>query len=127
MEDIDHGSADDTGHSVRVNVNRKGEIVNVSVILYKVYFLDEERRRFHHGAFGTNQATGVRVEIDSALEEAGTLAARLQLVNVHYAILDLRRTLIRELVVLTADCGQASVVLLHVIDLGLQQASDYVG
>ena len=48
MEDIDHGSADDTGQSVRVNVNRKGEIVNVSVILYKVYFLDEERRRFHY-------------------------------------------------------------------------------
>src|SRR5580658_680780 len=59
--DVHDSATDDASCGFRVDMHRQGERTDVRIILHEIDLLDEDRRRFHGPALGSNQASGVNV------------------------------------------------------------------
>lgn len=126
MEDADDGLANDASLCRRSHLGGYGEAVNIFERLHEFDLANEERGRLARATFRAAQGTGVGVDEDFALEQARILPARLQLINVHQAAIQLLRALVAELVVRFGDGAGRRIALLNVIDFRLEQPGDDV-
>src|SRR5215472_288765 len=127
LVDVDHRAAHEAGASLGMDVRREGESADVGIVLYELHALHKEGRRFHHAAFRTHETAVIGVEINPALEKAGALLARLHLKHVNHMTVNVAPALVRELVVRRSQRGQRKIVLLKMIDFGLQQVVNDAG
>src|SRR6266550_8634925 len=91
--DVYDGASDQAGAGFRVDVHRQGEGSDVSVILHEFNLLDEEGRRFDRASFDPNQASGKDIQVEAAFKQSDALLTWLQLIDVHYASVQLARSL----------------------------------
>src|SRR5436305_14939366 len=83
MGDVHHRPANHPCFGFTMHVRRESEVADVSVVLRKFKLLHEEGWRFNYLSFGAHQASGITIDKNATLEQAGPLHPRLKMEHVN--------------------------------------------